>query len=69
MNAQTVNKLLYYPCYIAPTLLDATAPSSGGSCPVPAKLHKHFNAELVIFLQLYICCVVKIEYYYNVKIF
>jgi hypothetical protein len=46
-----VKHLLYYSCYNAPTCFDATVPSSGGSFPVPAKLHKHFNAELVIFLK------------------
>jgi hypothetical protein len=33
-------------------------PSSGGSCPVHAKLHKHLNAELVIILKLHICFIV-----------
>jgi hypothetical protein len=55
--AQMVNNVLYYSCYNAATCFDATAPLSGGSCPVPAKLHKHFNEELVIFLKLYICFV------------
>jgi hypothetical protein len=44
-----VNNLLHHSCYNAPTCFDATAPSSGGPCPVPAKLHKHLNEELVIF--------------------
>jgi hypothetical protein len=55
-----INNLLHYSCYNAPTCFDATAPSSGGSCPVAAKLYKHLNAELVIFLKLYICYIVKI---------
>jgi hypothetical protein len=45
----------------APTCFDAYASSSGGLCPVRAKLHKHLNAELVIFLNLYICFVVKFK--------
>jgi hypothetical protein len=40
-----VNNLLYYSCYIASTFFDATAPSSGNSCPELAKLHNHLNAE------------------------
>jgi hypothetical protein len=56
-----VSSFLYYSCYNASTCFDATAPSSGGSCPVPAKLHKHLNAELVIFLKLYVYFFVKFK--------
>jgi hypothetical protein len=46
--------------YNAATCFDATAPSSGGSCPVPAKSHTRLNAELVILLKIYVCFVVNI---------
>jgi hypothetical protein len=56
-----INNLLYYACYNTPKCCNATAPSSEGLCPVPAKLHKHLNAKSVIFLKLYICFVVKFK--------
>jgi hypothetical protein len=60
-NEQMISNLLYYACYNTPTCFYATAPSSEGLCPVPAKLHKQLNAELVIFLKLYVCFVVKFK--------
>jgi hypothetical protein len=36
--------LLYLYLYNAPTCFNAILPSSGGLCPVPAKLCKHLNA-------------------------
>jgi hypothetical protein len=46
-----VNNLLFYSCYNSPTCFDAIASSSGGSWLVPAKLHQHLNAVLVMFLN------------------
>jgi hypothetical protein len=44
--------------YNARSCLNATAPSSWCSCPVPAKSHKNVNAVLVILLNLYVLFVI-----------
>jgi hypothetical protein len=56
-----INNLLYYSCYNACTRFDATAPSSAGSWSVFVKLYKHFNAELVIFLNFTYVLLLKLE--------
>jgi hypothetical protein len=65
MMKQQMHKLptIYYITLVnkGSTRFEATVPSSGGPCPVPAKLHKQLNAELVIFFKLYIWFVVKFK--------
>jgi hypothetical protein len=56
-NGQQFIILLLSQC---PYILTLLCYPQRGSCPVSTKLHKHLNAELVIFLKLYICFVVKI---------
>jgi hypothetical protein len=64
-----VNNLLCYSCNNAPKWFEVTAPCSAGSCPVPAKFHKHLKSELVIFLKLYICFLLKFKIITTVKYF
>ena len=50
-NAYLIDSLLYYSLFIAPAYFNANASSSRSSHSVPAKLHKHVHALLVVFFK------------------
>jgi hypothetical protein len=50
-NTHLIDSSLYCSIFIAPTCFNANASSSGSSYSVPAKLHEHVHAVLVVFFK------------------